>query len=65
MRKMNREVLGSNPGPDKKSVRTQINSWPIPWGVDSGSFFSNFSSSAWSLYYAENGSGGPVFESWP
>ena len=63
MRKMNREVLGSNPGPDRKSVRTQINSWPIPWGVDSGSFFSICSSSAWSLHYAENESGGLGFES--
>ena len=65
MRKMGREVLCSNPGPDRKSVRTEINSCPILWGVGSGSIFSICSSSAWSLYYAENGSGGPGFESWP
>ena len=63
MRKMNGEVLGSNPGPDRKSVRTEINSWPILLGVGSGSIFSICSSSAWSLYYAENESGGPGFES--
>ena len=43
MQKMDREVLGSNLSPDKeKSARTEINSWPILWGVGSGSFFSAF-----------------------
>ena len=62
MRKMVREVLCSNPGTDKISVRTEINSWPILWGVGSESFFSICSSLAWNLY-AINGSGGPGFES--
>ena len=62
MRKMGREVLCSNLGPDKK-VLEQINSWPILWGFDSESFFSICSSLAWSLYEA-NGSGGLAFESW-
>ena len=64
MRKMGREVLCSNLGPDKKSVRTKINSWPILWKVGSGSFFSIFSSSFRSRY-VKNGSGGPGFESRP
>jgi len=64
MRKMGREVLCSNLGPDKKSVRTKIHSWPIPWKVGSGSFFSIFSSSFRSRY-VKNGSGGPGFESRP
>ena len=38
MRKMGREVLCSNPGPDRKSVRTEINSCPIIWGSVQGQF---------------------------
>ena len=33
MMPMDRNFLGSNLGPDKKSVSTEINSWPILWGV--------------------------------
>ena len=37
MRKMNREVLGSNPGPDRKNVRIGFRPPGIPWGVNSRS----------------------------
>ena len=37
MRKMNREVLGSNPGPDRKNVRIGFRPLGIPWGVNSRS----------------------------
>ena len=34
MRKMNWEVLGSNPGPDRKNVRIRFRPLGIPWGVN-------------------------------
>ena len=34
---MNREVLGSNPGPDRKNVRIRFRPSGIPWGVNSRS----------------------------
>ena len=37
MRKTNREVLGSNPGPDRKNVRIEFRPPGIPWGVNSRS----------------------------
>ena len=37
MRKMIREVLGSNPGPDRKNVGIGFRPTGIPWGVNSRS----------------------------
>ena len=51
MRLIVREVLCSNPGPDK-NFEKEIHSWPIPWGSGSESFCSERSSLAWSLYEA-------------
>ena len=37
MRKMGREVLGSNPGPDRKGVEIEFHHILILWGVNSRS----------------------------